>query len=138
MGLFQRGPLHVADSAIFCPRDATPLSKVATASVVLDRCDRCAGAWFDKNELRRAADDKEVEQLATRVREVRVSSGFRCPRCGGECVQSFVGEVEVDTCVGCHGVWLDRHELDEAKRQVHVNRVLSGAPSGFRAALGKL
>lgn len=138
MGLFQRGPVQASDSAIFCPRDRTPLTKVATENVVIDRCDRCAGAWFDKKELRRVAQDKEVEALAARVRQVRMPSGFRCPRCGDECVQSFVGDVEVDTCVACHGVWLDRRELDEAKRQVQVNRVLSDAPLGFRLALGRL
>lgn len=138
MGLFRRGPVQGADSAIFCPRDASALTKVATEGVTLDRCEKCSGTWFDQAELRRVAQDKEVESLAARVRQVRVPSGFRCPRCGGECIKSHVAEVEVDTCVACRGVWLDRRELEEAKRQVQVNRLISNAPAGFRQALGRL
>lgn len=126
------------DAVFHCPRDGAAMAKLVAEHVTIDRCERCGGSWFDRRELRRVAHDAEVEALATRLRQVRVQSGFPCPRCGGECVQSFVGEVEVDTCVACHGVWLDRNELEEAKRQVHVNRVLSEAPSGFRAALGRL
>lgn len=138
MPLFRRGPPQAEDAALPCPRDAQPMAKLVADKVTIDRCERCGGSWFDKDELRRVADDREVEALAARIRQVRVPSGFACPRCRGECIQSFVGDVEVDTCVACHGVWLDRRELDEAKRQVQVNRTLAGASPGFREALGRL
>jgi len=44
-----------------------------------------------------------------------------CPACGGELVELDRGDVRVDACRNCRGVWLDRGELDrivERERQV--------------------
>lgn len=128
----------IAEGALACPRDGAALSKLHAHGVVLDRCGKCRGTWFDKAELRRVADDREVEKLAARVREFAEPSGFACPSCGGKCQESFVGDVSVDTCVSCHGVWLDAGEMEEAKRQVDVNRSLANAGPGFRDFLRKL
>lgn len=137
MGLFQRAA-KADEKMLSCPRDGVAMEKLVAENVTLDRCASCSGTWFDHGELRRVAHDREVEALASRIRQVRVASGFACPRCAGECIQSFVGDVEVDTCVGCRGVWLDRRELDEAKRQVEVNRVLSDSTLSFRRSLARL
>jgi len=114
------------------------MAKIQRAQVVLDECGACKGFWFDHGELRRVADDKEMEARATRERKYPEASPFACPRCGGACHRSFVGEVEVDTCGKCLGVWLDARELEEAKRQLDAARALSGAGSGFRAFLARL
>lgn len=128
-----------AETILACPRDGALLEKLsAPESVVLDRCPSCKGTWFDHRELRRVAHDAEIETLAQRVRQFAQASPFSCPRCAGNCVSSFVGEVEVDTCTLCHGVWVDAGELQEAKRQVDTQRILSGTGVGFRSFLRKL
>lgn len=114
------------------------MTKLQHERVVLDRCPQCAGTWFDAKELRVVTKDKELERFAQRIREFAEPSGFACPRCGGNCVQSFVEEVVVDTCTVCRGVWMDPREVDESKRLLGATRALSGAGSGFRAFLSGL
>lgn len=121
-----------------CPRDGTTLLEVDRDGVAIDRCGSCGGLWFDAKELKRVADDREVEKLATRVHEHSKASAFACPRCQGACVRAYCGEVEVDTCADCRGVWLDAGELAEAKRQVEVARVVSAQGAGFVTFLARL
>lgn len=137
MPLFERSAT-IDESVLLCPHDGKELSKLVVESVVIDRCGTCGGTWFDAKELRRVAKDKELEKLATRLPMVRVTSPFLCPRCGHECVEGHVSDVEVDTCVKCEGVWLDKGELAEAKRQLDVRRVVAEQGPDFRAFLAKL
>ena len=130
-----RAPLP--DVPLACPRDQAPLGRVLREKVALDECPTCHGLWLDAKELRALTRDKELERLAARVRQFALPSAFACPRCGGACVASHVEEVEVDTCTVCHGVWLDRGELDEAKRQLDTRRILGGS-GGLRTFLRRL
>jgi Zn-finger nucleic acid-binding protein len=36
-----------------------------------------------------------------------------CPKCSARLQPAFHGPVEIDRCVGCGGIFLDRGELDE-------------------------
>jgi Zn-finger nucleic acid-binding protein len=36
---------------------------------------------------------------------------MRCPKCGSLLQAQQIGEVEVDQCTSCHGIWLDLGEL---------------------------
>ncbi len=126
------------DAVLSCPHDGAELQKLQVEGVTIDRCGTCGGTWFDALELRRVAKDKELEKLASRLPMVRVASPFLCPRCGSECLEGHVAEVEVDTCVKCEGIWLDKGELAEAKRQLDVRRMVSEQGSGFRDFLVKL
>src|SRR5687768_5446116 len=45
-----------------------------------------------------------------------------CPRCGTALAQVKRGELMLDTCDTCHGVWLDRGEIER------LLRAASGAP----------
>jgi len=136
MPLFERKA--ETEVVLECPHDGKPMEKRAVEGVVLDRCTTCGGTWFDARELGRVTDDKELEQLATRLPLVKVVSPFRCPRCGHECVEGHVAEVEIDTCTECHGVWLDKGELVEAQRRLRSERLIGGAGLGFRAFLTRL
>jgi Zn-finger nucleic acid-binding protein len=38
---------------------------------------------------------------------------MNCPKCGTELIQKYYkGMIEVDSCPGCRGMWLDVNELD--------------------------
>lgn len=126
------------ETILACPRDARPMIKLRVDSTTLDRCEGCGGTWFDAKELARVADDKEVEALASRIPINAVNSPFDCPACGARCVEGRVDEVAVDTCMKCHGVWLDRGELGEAKRLVQTDRIMRSQGPGFRTFLARL
>ena len=62
-------------------------------------------------------DRKLVEQLRrTQAGEgeakVQEAALMRCPKCGRDLVEGRLHGVSVDECPACHGVWLDKGELD--------------------------
>lgn len=38
---------------------------------------------------------------------------MQCPSCGKDLIMSERQGIEIDFCLGCRGVWLDRGELDK-------------------------
>jgi Zn-finger nucleic acid-binding protein len=42
---------------------------------------------------------------------------MECPRCNEPMITRKLGDVEVDECIKCKGVWFDRDELRQAKDQ---------------------
>jgi uncharacterized protein with PIN domain len=45
------------------------------------------------------------------------TSSMRCPRCDGALKETKVGDVSIDTCEKCGGVWLDSGELEQLTKQ---------------------
>jgi Zn-finger nucleic acid-binding protein len=43
---------------------------------------------------------------------------MRCPQCKGQLKQSAFGEMVIDECHSCKGMWFDRGELDGVKDEV--------------------
>lgn len=43
---------------------------------------------------------------------------MNCPKCNAEFEAKIVGEVQVDECVQCHGIWFDPDELEQATQAV--------------------
>ncbi len=108
---------------ILVPRDL--------GQVTVDVCDGgCGGIWLDNFELTRL--DKE---LSAKSREVAQDPDLvidqerrrACPRCDGVKMQrryfSATQKVEVDSCPGCGGYWLDAGELDQ------ISQNNSGTPA---------
>lgn len=140
MSLLRREPKVAADAsvALQCPRDETPLAPRVVAGVTLDQCGTCGGTWFDAGELKRVTGERRIEKQATRERIVPLSSDFACPRCAGPCNLSYIEEVPVDACTKCRGIWLDAGEVEEAKRQVEVRRIMDEMRGDFRSFLVRL
>jgi Zn-finger nucleic acid-binding protein len=40
---------------------------------------------------------------------------MRCPKCGSELQEVAFGDVRVDKCFRCEGLWLDKGELEKLK-----------------------
>lgn len=83
---------------------------------MLDRCERCAGIWFDHGELEAVVGTK----VTSRLDPARPGGGDgpsgRCPRCNVEMVPYVAAQdparpVRVDRCPSCLGLWLDRKRL---------------------------
>jgi MFS transporter, PAT family, beta-lactamase induction signal transducer AmpG len=46
---------------------------------------------------------------------------MKCPACENELVEkSYRGDIHVDECVSCHGVWFDKGELDAYRTAVEI------------------
>ena len=108
---------------MLCPRCKTELESIDLgefggeyAAVVIDKCPKCEGVWYDKGEL-----DARDESVWTNVEalefEARLSGGRRplCPRCEVLLTQvspKGARELVVDRCPECFGFWLDAGELE--------------------------
>lgn len=92
----------------------------------IDSCPECFGLWFDGEELKvffESPDlstriiDEERFLPPSNLLESKARSGSReCPTCAEALFNSQLGRVQVDYCLSCRGIWLDRHELDALVR----------------------
>lgn len=105
-----------------CPACLSKLGPLQFGRVELDQCPDCEGMWFDQGELKQVSaliDDRSRGMQIDpwdQVRKMEVTVGKRrCPRCfapmGVVCYPD--PGVEVDVCLLCAGVWLDRDELNK-------------------------
>ena len=68
-----------------------------------------------EEELKRRLQRLEEEQRATTESEKRRLKDLHwmhCPKCGQKLALENYGNVEVDLCPACRGLWLDANELD--------------------------
>lgn len=128
---------------MLCPRCQYTLveAKVqigGAGSVGVDACARCHGAFYEHQEAVRGLDpDVEMKKLvAAGSAKMRSRSALPCPHGHGNLVTyrcEAPGElrqsVDVDVCVTCKGLWLDR---DEAR----VLQVIADQSGDVRHGLG--
>ena len=110
-----------------CPVDGEPLTSARyEAEIQVDECAKCRGIWLDAGELHRIESTKErdySEELkripdhvarAYEMARQKAQKERTCPSCGRELETKEYGycsRITVDSCPGCHGLWLDRGEL---------------------------
>jgi len=99
------------------------LEPIRSEEIEIDACVHCGGLWFDQNELDKIVHSYDpnyprevsiVESLGQSVGE----SQKRCPHCKESLVTHQFekgGDLKIDICHACNGIWLDQGELDHAK-----------------------
>lgn len=118
-------PLVEVTMALDCPRcREIKLEEIEVEEVLIDRCPRCGGLWFDHNEIRGILGrDSTVQQLDTIIppSQDEVAS-MRCPRCASDvplrkmtCRGDGAAVLLMYRCASCVGTWLDRGELRDAE-----------------------
>ena len=113
---------------LICPRDGvgTTLEKHhgRMRTFALDVCHTCGGVWYDHGEISKLTGEREIERLVVAYAGGR--SPFGCPRCGEPMAARPVGQVVVDVCTSCHGVWFDRDELETVVKTIAGEIPLDG------------
>jgi Zn-finger nucleic acid-binding protein len=105
-----------------CPRCTNiHLDEITVADVVIDRCPRCAGLWFDHAEIGalvgRQSRVSTLESIVPGAEHQEPS--LACPRCSNVVLRKLVVEQDEQRahfmyrCVSCVGTWVDRGELRE-------------------------
>jgi uncharacterized protein len=72
--------------------------------------------YFARQELERRrwmAKESEAAKLEQEKERHRLLHFMRCPKCGTELQEVAFGDVRVDKCFGCEGLWLDNGELEK-------------------------
>jgi Zn-finger nucleic acid-binding protein len=93
----------------------------------VDVCPTCGGLFLDEGEIKALTGRKDLHELLTKYLGLDSDSQLLCPHCGGVMDGEDVGDVRVDVCLTCHGVWLDAGEL-ERLRQMDDTRFLQFTP----------
>jgi Zn-finger nucleic acid-binding protein len=88
------------------------------SDVVIDRCPRCAGLWFDHAEIGELVGrQSRVSAMESIVPSAEHQDpALSCPRCQTVALRKLMVEQDnhlMYRCVSCVGTWLDRGELRE-------------------------
>lgn len=116
-----------------CPKCKKELSeKIKISDVSIDRCAKCGGLWFEKDELRLAKDKKApaARWLDVEIKDKSINwfhfqlwkdkGKFKarkdikyCPADQIPLYRLNYGDtpIEIDVCGVCYGVWLDQGEF---------------------------
>jgi len=99
-----------------CPQDWTPLRKEMRRSfhhnAEVDVCPKCQGLFLDKKEVEALTGSHSLHELLTKYTGLNSDVQILCPNCGGLMESMDAGNVRVDVCLDCFGVWLDAGELE--------------------------
>ena len=136
----------MADSAnLCCVKCNSILDKALFQGLEVDLCPKCGGLWLDRGEITRAAKLPEAELARLRglltgasgPPPVPTPNKAPCPACTGSLSEVVLGTVHVDYCGTCHGIFLDKGELEAAIEAVRARdrnttgrQVVAAAVSG--------
>jgi Zn-finger nucleic acid-binding protein len=104
-----------------CVKCTSVLDKARVGDVEVDLCPSCGGLWLDHGEIERIGRGQtaEMDKLKTALKgsekpDPASETVTSCPACPGALKEVVLGPVHVDYCTKCHGVFLDKGELDQA------------------------
>jgi len=111
-----------------CVKCNSVLDRATFQGLEVDVCPKCGGLWLDRGEITRAAKLPEAELgrlrgLLTGAKgppPVPTENVAHCPACPGNLAEMLLGNVHVDYCGKCHGIFLDRGELSAAIEAVRA------------------
>ncbi|MBM3746454.1 MAG: hypothetical protein FJW34_11710 [Acidobacteria bacterium] len=84
--------------------------------------------YFARQEAerrRKLAEERQAMLLAEERERERALHFMKCPKCGMQLEEIAFGEVHVDKCFSCEGIWLDKGEID----------AIQGREAGFMGRL---
>jgi uncharacterized protein len=76
--------------------------------------------YFARQEAerrRKLAEERQAKLLAADRERDRALHFMRCPKCGMRLEEVAFGDVRVDKCFSCEGLWLDQGELEVIRQK---------------------
>jgi uncharacterized protein len=70
--------------------------------------------YFARQEAerkRKLAEARQAKLLAEEREKARALHSMKCPKCGMQLEEVAFGDVRIDKCFACEGLWLDKGEL---------------------------
>jgi Zn-finger nucleic acid-binding protein len=105
---------------MICSTCRKKLDSAIFYGIEVDYCPVCLGMFFEEDELRLAKDEKDDQlrwldiDLWKNEEEFKAKKSKKiCPKCRLPFYEIKYGDsgIEVDICIVCKGVWLDRGEF---------------------------
>ncbi|MGC6465414.1 MAG: zf-TFIIB domain-containing protein [Akkermansiaceae bacterium] len=109
-----------------CPRHQSTLSSCEKNGHHVDLCPDCRGLWVPGPEIDALLGQGQSLQLRSQCSVL--PSELPCPSACGQMFQGKIGQVQIDLCQGCGGLWLDRGELESLlnRRKVSPHTPIHG------------
>ena len=76
--------------------------------------------YFAREEIekkRKLALEQSHAMAAQQREDLKALHYMKCPKCGMDLQTLTKGQVDIDTCFNCHGVFLDAGELEQLMKQ---------------------
>jgi hypothetical protein len=67
---------------------------------------------LEAERLRKASAERQAKVQAEERERERALHYMKCPKCGVQLEEISFGDVRVDKCFSCEGLWLDNGELE--------------------------
>jgi len=124
-----------------CVKCTSVLDKSHISGIEVDLCPACGGLWLDAGEVERLGQSprpavEDLRRALTGGQQAGISeTQTACPACPGALSQATLGQITIEYCNRCHGVFLDKGELDAALAAVKgstVDQVIALAGSVAR------
>jgi Zn-finger nucleic acid-binding protein len=120
-----------------CVKCTSILDKSMVGDVEVDLCPSCGGLWLDSGELEKIGhgSPEDVAKLknalvGAEAPEPPSDTTTPCVACDGKLKEMKLGDVTIEFCGNCNGIFLDKGELDQAIAAVggmSVAQVLAAA-----------
>lgn len=69
-------------------------------------------ARLEVERRKKVAQERQAEMEENERQRQRTLHFMRCPKCGMQLEEIPFGDVRVDKCFNCEGIWLDKGELE--------------------------
>lgn len=76
--------------------------------------------YFARQEFalkRRMAEERQATLMTEERERERALHLMKCPKCGMQLEEIAFGDVHIDKCFGCEGIWLDKGELEIIRKK---------------------
>ncbi len=115
-----------SEEIIVCVKCTSVLDRKEIAGIEVDICPSCGGVWLDRGELEKLGEksDAELDEMRSalgidkNVPPVPSDTTTACPVCQGTLKEVQFGNILIDYCGSCKGLWLDKGEFDAAVKLV--------------------
>lgn len=74
-------------------------------------------ARLEIDRRRKVAEEWQSASLTDKRAQERILHSMKCPKCGMQLEEIPFGDVRVDKCFGCEGIWLDKAELEIVRKK---------------------
>lgn len=108
---FDTFPEETMETAPVCPRDQSTLIPLPGAAQGAS-CGACGGIHLRSGTVQAALEANGIDLAKTR-NVYSLPAPPACPSCAAGMKGLVLNGVEVDLCESCHGIWLDKGELEK-------------------------
>lgn len=105
-----------------CPECDVELVEKDVDGILIDCCFTCRGYFFDSKELEDASKNTKSQKIMSTSSKIQVDTKRRvrkCPKCTFVMSIKKMGEIEIDRCMSCVGVWLDGGEFAKVSELIN-------------------